>query len=59
MNHAAIMTMSQIGEYIDTDEQPEEFLNILEQQSKHENPRVRYAVCHALGQFADDQAPKF
>lgn len=59
MNHAAIMTISQIGEYIDTDQQTEEFLNILEQQSKHENPRVRYAVCHALGQFADDQAPEF
>lgn len=49
MNHAAIMTISQIGEYIDTDDQTVEFLNILEQQSKHENPRVRYAVCHALG----------
>lgn len=30
MNHAAIMTISQIGEYIDTDEQTTDFLNILE-----------------------------
>ena len=60
MSHAAVMTISQIGEYLDEDmEEVKVFMNILEQNSKHQNPRLRYAVCQALGQFADDLAPEF
>lgn len=61
MHHAAIMAMSQLGEYmaerIDTD-----VLNILKQIQSfatNPNPRIRYACCHLLGQFADDLQPDF
>ena len=26
---------------------------------KHENPMMRYAACHAIGQISDDMQPKF
>lgn len=61
MHHAAIMAMSQLGEYmlerIDSD-----VLNILKQVqlfASNPNPRIRYACCHLLGQFADDLQPDF
>lgn len=59
MTHATVMIISQIGEYLDPSDETEPYVNILEQQATHPNPRVRYAVCHALGQYADDQSPDF
>jgi hypothetical protein len=53
--HAGIMTISQIGEYVDVqDELMGQFVGILQNYAQNENPRVRYAICHALGQFCDD-----
>lgn len=61
MHHAAIMAMSQIGEYIfdkiETD--VPNIVNLVSQFSSNENPRIRYACCHLLGQFAEDLNPNF
>ncbi len=47
--HGAIMTISQIAEYIDDENQIDELVNILLERRNHANPRVRYSICHALG----------
>lgn len=60
MKHAAVMTISQFGEYLDDkDEEVKGLVNIIAENSNSENPRIRYACCHSLGQFADDLAPDF
>lgn len=60
MQHAAVMTISQFGEYLDDkDEEVKGLVNIIAQNSNSQNPRIRYACCHSLGQFADDLAPDF
>lgn len=58
--NAAIMILSQVGEYIG--ENTEYLRNIVTfvcGATKDANPRVRYACCHLLGQFADDLQIKF
>ncbi len=60
MKHAALMAISQIGEYLyDKIDEIRNLVNIICQYIKSENPRIRYACCHCLGQFADDLAPEF
>lgn len=57
---AAIMILSQAGEYMAEDlGQVGGVLAIVAQNAKDPNPRLRYACCHLLGQFADDLAIKF
>lgn len=57
---AALMALSQVGEYmIDKMEDIQAILQLVHTFIKHENPRLRYACCHVLGQFADDLSPKF
>jgi hypothetical protein len=61
MHHAAIMAMSQLGEYM-TEKIDTDILNILKQVqalASNPNPRIRYACCHLLGQYADDLSPDF
>lgn len=58
--HAAIMVLSQAGEYmVDDVAQVGGVIAMVAQNSKDANPRLRYACCHLLGQFADDLAPNF
>lgn len=60
MIHAAFMALSQIGEYMV--DKPEEVAPIVEKIGiyiSHDNPRIRYACCHCIGQLADDLAPDF
>ena len=57
---AALMALSQVGEYmIDKLEDIQAILQLVHNFIEHENPRLRYACCHVLGQFADDLSPKF
>jgi hypothetical protein len=57
---AALMALSQVGEYmIDKLEDIQAILQLVNNFIQHENPRLRYACCHVLGQFADDLSPKF
>lgn len=60
-HHAAIMAMSQLGEYM-SERIDSDVLNILKQVqafAANPNPRIRYACCHLLGQYADDLNPDF
>ena len=60
MKHAAIMTISQLGEYLEEDiNEVENLVEIIGQNSLSPNPRIRYACCHSLGQFSDDLSPDF
>ncbi len=60
MHHAAIMVLSQIGEYLyDQENEVKKILEIFANYYNNPNPRIRYACCHALGQFAEDLAPEF
>ena len=57
---AALMVLSQAGEYmLDDMSQVAGVLALVAQNAKDPNPRLRYACCHLLGQFADDLAIKF
>lgn len=60
MKHAAIMAISQIGEYmLDNFNEVGPIIKILMDNINDPNPRIRYACCHCIGQFADDLSPEF
>lgn len=60
MKHAAIMTISQLGEYLEENiKEVENLVKIIGENSLSTNPRIRYACCHSLGQFSDDLSPDF
>jgi len=57
--NAALMALSQVGEYM-TDKL-EEIVPILDTIANHvgsDNPRIRYACLHCLGQLSDDMSPE-
>ena len=57
---AGLMALSQVGEYMSEKvEEIKAILQLVHSFIDHENPRLRYACCHILGQFADDLAPSF
>lgn len=56
--YAAIMALSQVGEYIDQVDHIEPVVKVIIGYSKHKNCMIRYAVCHAIGQIADDMETK-
>ena len=57
---AALMALSQVGEYMmDKMEDIQAILQLVNSFIDHENPRLRYACCHVLGQFSDDLSPRF
>lgn len=57
MIHAAIMALSQVGEYMENIADIEPILNTIKTHIDHENPRIRYACLHCLGQLSDDMSP--
>ena len=59
MKHSAFMALSQIGEYIDDPEEIAPIIQTIGEYIAHDNPRVRYACCHCIGQLSDDMAPDF
>lgn len=60
MRHTAIMAISQVGEYmLDNFDEVAPIITILANNIGDENPRIRYACCHCIGQFADDLSPEF
>lgn len=57
--YTAVMALSQIGEYIEDVEKISSVLQMITAFLKHENPMMRYASCHAIGQISDDMQPRF
>ncbi|CAK67710.1 unnamed protein product (macronuclear) [Paramecium tetraurelia] len=57
--HAAIMALSQVGEYIDQVADIKTTIDLILPMLNNSNSMIRYAVCHAIGQISDDMKPKF
>ena len=59
MKHSAFMALSQIGEYIENIDEIAPIIDTIGQFVDNDNPRVRYACCHCIGQLSDDMSPDF
>ena len=59
MKHAAIMSLSQVGEHMKDPQDVAPIITTVSQNIQHKHPRVRYACCHCLGQLCNDMAPDF
>ena len=57
--HAGIMAFSQVGEYVDEIQKIAGMVPTIVQNVKHQNPKIRYASLHAIGQLADDMPNDF
>ncbi|CAD8128052.1 unnamed protein product [Paramecium sonneborni] len=57
--NAAIMALSQVGEYIEDVADIKPTIELILPMLNDSNSMIRYAVCHAIGQIADDMKPKF
>ncbi|CAD8204866.1 unnamed protein product [Paramecium octaurelia] len=57
--YAAILALSQVGEYIEEVAEVKPIIDLVSPMLSDSNPMIRYAVCHAIGQIADDMKPKF
>lgn len=57
--NASLMAFSQVGEYIDDAKKIQPMIGLITSHCKHENPKVRYAAFHTIGQIADDMQEKF
>jgi len=57
--HAGIMAFSQVGEYVDEVDKIRPMMPIIFQHLQHENPKIRYAALHCVGQLADDMPGDF
>ncbi|EAR88916.3 importin protein (macronuclear) [Tetrahymena thermophila SB210] len=58
-NFSAIMALSQVGEYIDDVATVQPIVDTVLKFLNNENPMLRYAVFHAIGQISDDMKPDF
>lgn len=56
---AALIGLSQVGEYLDDVDEIENSLELSMNFASHPHPMIRYAVCHTLGQLAHDMMPEF
>ena len=57
--HAGIMAFSQVGEYVDEVEKIAPMMPTIFSHLQHENPKIRYAGLHCVGQLADDMPNDF
>lgn len=53
------MALSQVGEYLEELEDVVPIVRAIVAFINNENPMIRYAVCHAIGQISDDMRPQF
>ncbi|EGR31191.1 hypothetical protein IMG5_116170 [Ichthyophthirius multifiliis] len=58
-NYAAIMALSQVGEYIDDVATVQPIMDVVLKFLSSPNPVIRYGVFHAIGQISDDMKPEF
>lgn len=58
--HTAIMVLSQVGEHLkENDLEINNIVDLVLSCAQSPNPKIRFAVCHCLGQFAEDLKPDF
>jgi importin-5 len=57
--NAALMAFSQVGEYIEDIKNISAMVPIVLTHLKHQNPKVRHAALHCIGQISDDMTEEF
>lgn len=57
--NAGILAFSQVGEYVDEPDKIASMIPVLEQHLTHQNPKIRHAALHCIGQTADDMPEDF
>ena len=57
--NAALMAFSQVGEYIENITDIGAMVPVVLQHLAHENPKVRFAALHCIGQISDDMTEDF
>jgi hypothetical protein len=57
--NAGLMAFSQVGEYIDDIKNIGAMMPVVLQHLQHQNPRIRYAALHCIGQISDDMTEDF
>lgn len=57
--NAAILALSQVGEYISSVTEVKPIIDVVLGFLNNNNAKLRYACCHCLGQIADDMKPEF
>jgi len=57
--NAGLMAFSQVGEYIDDIKNIGAMVPIVVQHLQHQNPKIRYAALHCIGQISDDMTEDF
>lgn len=57
--YSAIMALSQVGEFLDEISDVKPILQSLLKFIDHQNCKVRYSICQAIGQISEDMKPEF
>lgn len=57
--HAGIMAFSQVGEYVDDASKIGVMVPVVLNACGHQNPKIRYAALHCIGQLSDDMPEEF
>ena len=57
--HAGIMAFSQVGEYVDDPKKIGVMVPVVLSACQHQNPMIRYAGLHCIGQLSDDMPEEF
>ena len=57
--NAGLMALSQVGEYLDDIQKIAPMIPVVIQHLTHQNPKIRYAALHCIGQMADDMTEDF
>ena len=57
--YSAIMSLSQIGEWMDNVKDIKQSLELVLKLLPNQVPKIRYAACHTIGQFSTDMKPLF
>ena len=52
------MALSQVGEYIDDIQEVAPIVNLVLSIHKDANPKIRYSICHCIGQISEEMKPE-
>lgn len=56
---ASLMALSEVGDHVDEVEDLKGIIQMLISHLSHENPMIRFAAIHSIGQTAESQRPEF
>lgn len=59
MKYTGLMTIAELGSYINEGEKVSEMVPILTSHTSHAHPKIRYAAYHCIGQMSEDYQEEF